>query len=163
MDHIFWLEPGRVAGRPGPDTHPWDPTAFNNAGFTGIVSVNDGLSCDPNQIRNAGLDYLCQPLTSNAPPVKGDLERCLQALPLAYRFVDSQLATGGKVLIHCTSGKDRTGMLMAYTLMQRQGLDPGEAMAAVWRVREIAFSAEGWEQFTYDVLCASDSSTNQQI
>lgn len=42
---------------------------------------------------------------------------------------------------------------MAYYLMEN-GAAPLHAVSQVRAVRDIAFSAEGWDQFVYDVLYA---------
>jgi protein-tyrosine phosphatase len=56
------------------------------------------------------------------------------------------------VLVHCRSGKDRTGLFLSYYLCVIEGLTPSEAVREVRRVRPIALSAEGWESFSYRVL-----------
>ena len=59
--------------------------------------------------------------------------------------------------MHCTSGKDRTGIFLSYYLCKTEGLAPVEAIKAVKQVRPIALSAEGWEAFTLRVLDALDA------
>jgi len=58
----------------------------------------------------------------------------------------------GPVLIHCRSGKDRTGMVLAAYLIEFEGYDVEKAMEEVIAVRPIAFSAEGWMEFALEVL-----------
>ncbi len=58
----------------------------------------------------------------------------------------------GPVLIHCRSGKDRTGMVLAAYLIEFEGCSEKEAMEKVTAVRPIAFSAEGWKEFGLEVL-----------
>jgi protein-tyrosine phosphatase len=58
------------------------------------------------------------------------------------------------VLVHCRSGKDRTGLFLSYYLCVTEGLRPSEAIAELRRVRPIALTAEGWETFSYEVLGA---------
>ena len=154
MKHVFWLIPGILAGRSGPDREPWDLRELRDAGFGSILSVNDGLLCHQDDMVRAGIDYRCIPLSPNAPPQPGDLEHCQQALPRAFDFVTGMRDLGHTTLVHCSSGKDRTGLFMAYYLLRIQGLSPELAMAQVRAVRPIAFSAFGWEEFAREVLCA---------
>jgi len=72
MDKLFWVIPGKLAGRPGPDREPWNLAALHAGGIGAILSVNDGLSCQPQDFATAGIAYACMPLSSNAPPKPGD-------------------------------------------------------------------------------------------
>ena len=151
MHHVFWLKTGKLAGRTGPNKNPWVLGDFARAGFSGIISVNNGDLCHLDEIENSGLAYACIPLSENAPPRPGDREICLASLPRALEFVKKHLATG-KVLIHCRSGKDRTGLLMAYYMLKEHSMTADQAMEQVWKVRSIAFTAEGWRDFCRSVL-----------
>lgn len=159
MEHIFWLEKDRVAGRSGPNKHPWSPAALDTFGIRSILSVNHGDECDVDSIDQVGLKYACIPMSRNAPPEPGDLEICLEALPRALTFIRQSPAP---VMIHCRSGKDRTGLVMAYYLMETHGLGVEEAMTRVREVRPIAFSAEGWWLFCQEVLHAAHHLKNNQ-
>jgi len=57
-------------------------------------------------------------------------------------------------LVHCRQGKDRTCLFMAYYLKRRFGITTSAAVDTVRTKRPIAFSAEGWDEFTVDVLNA---------
>lgn len=152
MNHLFWLVPGKLAGRPGPNRVPWDVPSMSRAGVGAVLSVNDGLLCHPEDFAACGIAYACVPLSENAPPEAGDKETCLRALPIAYAFVERQLAEGRVTVVHCSSGKDRTGLFLAYYLMRSAGLSPVAAIEEVQRVRPIALSATGWQEFGLDVL-----------
>lgn len=152
MRHIFWLVSGVLAGRPGPDREPWDLEELGLCGIGAVLSVNDGLLCHPEDFARAGMDYRCLPLSPNAPPRPGDLEHCRQTLPEAFEFVTRMHGEGRATLVHCTSGKDRTGLFMAYYLTRARGMSAQDSVAAVRQVRPIAFSALGWEQFALEVL-----------
>ena len=80
------------------------------------------------------------------------MEICLNALPNAYAFVHRELEARRTVMVHCTSGKDRTGLLLAYFLMRTTGINADEAIRQVRMVRPIALSAEGWEEFGLEIL-----------
>jgi protein-tyrosine phosphatase len=152
MDKLFWLLPGRLAGRPGPDREPWDLDTLRDSGIEAILSVNDGAACDPADFAASGIAYALVPFSPNAPPLPGDDEVCLDALPRAYAFVAGHVAEGRGVLVHCSSGKDRTGLFLCYFLMRHAGLSPVDAIEAVRRVRPIALSAVGWEELARRVL-----------
>lgn len=152
MQHVFWLRPGLLAGRCGPDLNPWIPAQFAAAGITRVLSVNDGRLVHADDLEAAGMEYACMPLSPNAPPREGDFEYCIEVLPRMLQFLDDAIAAGGKPMIHCTSGKDRTGMLMCYYLCCRESCSPEEAVREVRRVRPIALSAPDYEPFTLQVL-----------
>ncbi len=69
------------------------------------------------------------------------MEHCLDALPEAYDYVRGELDRQRAVLIHCRSGKDRTGLFMCYFLVRESGMSVDDAIAEVRRVRPIALSA----------------------
>ncbi|MFO0591610.1 MAG: dual specificity protein phosphatase family protein [Polyangiaceae bacterium] len=152
MHHIFWLLPGVLAGRPGPTKEFWDLAELREAGIGAVLSVNDGELCRPSDFMAAGLLYCCVPLSPNAPPAEGDVEHCRAALPVATKWVRELESHGIATLVHCHSGKDRTGLFLAHYLVESRGLTPREAIAEVRRVRTIAFSAPGWDEFALEVL-----------
>ena len=155
MQHVFWIIQDQLAGRCGPDRQPWNPAELRAAGFGAILSVNDGLLCHPEDLDELGIAYACVPLSPNAPPCTGDLDYCLAALPAASSFVADHLSKRRRVLVHCSSGKDRTGLFLSYFLMQQLGQSADEAMSNVLAARPIAFTATGWHEFTLSVLTAA--------
>ncbi|HEX5314635.1 MAG TPA: dual specificity protein phosphatase family protein [Gammaproteobacteria bacterium] len=152
MRHVFWLIPELLDGRAGPNREPWDIGELARAGFRAVLSVNDGELCHAEDFTRLGMAYACLPLSANAPPRRGDLQQCLDTLPEAYDFVSAQIGKRRPALIHCSSGKDRTCLLMAYFLMRHDAVAPDDAVAQVRALRPIAFTAEGWESFAFAVL-----------
>jgi len=152
MHDVFWLVPGRLAGRAGPNRRPWDLAALRGLGIGSVLSLNDGEGCDPAEFEAHGLDYRCVPLPPHEPPVPGDDDRCAAALPEAHAFVLERHAAGRAVLVHCSAGKDRTGLFMSYFLMRERGLDVDAAIRQVRAVRPNALSAMGWEALARRVL-----------
>jgi protein-tyrosine phosphatase len=152
MERLFWIIPGKLAGRPGPDLELWDLSALREAGIGAVLSVNAGHLCRPEEFTACGLSYACVPLSDAAPPQPGDDQICISALPIAYEFVQVHLAHGHPVVVHCSAGKDRTGLFLSFFLMQHAGLSPAEAIQAVRQQRPTALSAPGWEEFALRVL-----------
>jgi protein-tyrosine phosphatase len=157
MEQVFWLEQGRIAGRSGPNMHPWRVEELKAGGIGAVLSVNAGELCDPDRFAEVDIRYRCVPLSDTAPPVTGHVELNLERLPIAYAWIQSCLAEGRTVLIHCQAGKDRTGLMMAYYLTRQRGQSPVEAIANVKQARPIALSAEGWDGLALAVLTAMES------
>ncbi|MEI6860123.1 MAG: dual specificity protein phosphatase family protein [Shewanella sp.] len=153
MQHLYWLIENKIAGRSGPNKEAWDLNEIKRAGIGAVLSVNGGEECDPQAFIDAGLSYACIPFSSNIPPKEDDLALCVEQLPKALAFIRECEQHNNPILIHCYSGKDRTGLIMAYYLMEN-GAAPLHAVSQVRAVRDIAFSAEGWDQFAFDVLYA---------
>ena len=152
LKNVFWLIPGKLAGRTGPNVDPWEPTDLKQGGIDAVLSVNGGVLVDADALKACDITYACIPLSSNAPPIPGDLEICLDALPRAFAFVQENIEAGKAVMVHCRSGKDRTALLMSYYLMRRLSITADEAIAEVRRVRPIALSALGWDAFARELL-----------
>ncbi len=153
MQHLYWLIEDKIAGRTGPNKEAWDLKEIKRAGIGAVLSVNDGEECDPQAFIDADLSYACIPFSNNIPPKEDDLALCVEQLPKALAFIRECEQHNSPVLIHCYSGKDRTGLIMAYYLIEN-GAAPLHAVSQVRAVRDIAFSAEGWDQFVFDVLYA---------
>jgi hypothetical protein len=98
MEKLFWIIPDKLAGRPGPDLEPWDLEALREGGIGAILSVNDGILCQPEEFAASRLEYACVPLTDFAPPQPGDDDVCRSALPRAYAFVEAQLNRATSVM-----------------------------------------------------------------
>jgi hypothetical protein len=99
MDKLFWIIPGKLAGRPGPDREPWNLASLRQGGIGAVLSVNNGLLCHPEDFVASGITYACVPLSAHTPPQPGDDHICLRALPQAYAFVQAQMA--GRVPLRC--------------------------------------------------------------
>lgn len=152
MRHVFWLIPGKLAGRPGPDREPWSVRDLKHGGIRAVLSLNDGLCVNSREFRSQGIVYERIPFSDKAPPMPGDMEICIAALPRAYDFLNLAMTTGRPVLVHCSAGKDRTGLLFAYYLMRQTGMTVDEAIDRVRLVRPVALSAVGWEDFGREIL-----------
>ena len=152
MQQLFFIEKS-VAGRCGPDNCMWDLNELYNNNVVAILSVNDGEMVHVSLLDSLGIAYKNIPLSSNAPPLDGDLDLCLSTLPQILDFIEHH-ERNGVVVIHCKSGKDRTGLALAAYLMSTKKLSPKEAIYAVKQARNIAFTAPGWDEFALKVLSA---------
>ena len=158
MQEVFWLYPGHLGGRCGPNYVAWEPEELYESGIRAVLSLNDGEDVNPAEMRKSGIDYCCTPMSSHAPPQENDLDYCLRALPAAYFFVESQIQMGRPVIVHCHAGKDWTGLFLSYYLCAKLGMTPHQAISRVKEVRPIALSAEGWDVFAVEVLEAAMNS-----
>lgn len=151
MEHVFWLIPDRLAGRTGPVRAPWQPAHLRAAGFDLIVNLSE-TAPDRDGLNAAGLRSAWHPLPTDVPATEATEAACLAALPAALATLEQELAAGGRVLVHCYAGQDRTGLLLAALLVKQRGCEPAEAIAEVRRVRELAITAPGWESTALRVL-----------
>src|SRR5688572_3918609 len=104
------------------------------------------------EVVSHGLGHICVPLPKNAPPTRGDAENIYSLLPLISDFIDGCLRDGETVVVHCSSGKDRSALLLSYFLMTTQDMTPGQAMRTIASLVPEAFSAEGWKPMTRRIL-----------
>lgn len=154
MKHVFWILPSLLCGRSGPNHDPWNPAELLAGGIGAVLSVNQGDLVHPEDFESLGVSYQCTPLSADAPPRPGDLEICLQNLPIGYDFVISHITRGSAVLVHCRHGKDRTGLFMGYFLKRYLDLTTAASIDRVRRERPAAFTATGWDKFAVQVLDA---------
>ena len=56
------------------------------------------------------------------------------------------------IVVHCSAGNDRTGLVMSHFLIREFGLDVETAIARVREVRPRAMTARGWESLSRRVL-----------
>lgn len=154
MQHVFWLRPGKIAGRSGPNLDPWFPEQLAQGGIGAIVSVNQAWSVYPDDFERVGIDCAHYPMADNAPPRPGDFEYCVEMLPRVYAYLSECIDSGKVPLVHCTAGKDRTGLVLCHYLCRGENYAPLDAIREVKRVRPIALSAPGYEAFALEVLSA---------
>ncbi|WNL41411.1 dual specificity protein phosphatase family protein [Halomonas sp. PAMB 3264] len=157
MRHLFWLVEGRVAGRAGPNMAAWSPQALAEGGIRAVLTLNRGHEVDVSALNASGIAHRRVPVPVQAPPQFGAIDIALPALGEAGRWVWEQSQSGRPVLVHCTHGKDRTGLVFAYLLVRYYAMTAAQAIAEVRRVRPIALSALGWEPFAHEVLALVES------
>jgi protein-tyrosine phosphatase len=136
---LSWVQvgSGRLAlwGRPGRKSFPF----LREAGCTRVVTLlseKEGAAAIGEQAIKAQLAWTWIPLPGATPPSG---EACTQVLErLAH--LSAYLDQGESLLIHCSAGIHRTGML-TYALLRRRGLSEAEAREVLTRLRQ--HTAEG--------------------
>ncbi|MBT2786742.1 MULTISPECIES: dual specificity protein phosphatase family protein [unclassified Halomonas] len=152
MKHLFWLVEGALAGRPGPNVATWEPQELYDGGIRAVLTLNRGYGVDVDSLEAVGIAHKRIPILVQEPPQSDALEVAWPALEETSCWVWEQIQSGNPVLVHCTHGKDRTGLLLAYLLVRYYGQTSQDAIAHVRHVRPIALTAVGWEQFANDLL-----------
>ena len=119
-ENLWWVIPGKLAGVRKP--MPEELTDLQAAGVGAIVSVMD----DPSNLdlyQQADIPHLWLPTKGGTPPSREQLQEL-------QNFVESQNAQGNAVAIHCTSGRRRTGTILAAYLI-RSGSSYNDAMQTI--------------------------------
>jgi atypical dual specificity phosphatase len=106
--NLWWVMPGKLAGVRKPD--PEEVSQLQATGIGAIVSVMDDPS-NLDQYQAAGLPSLWLPTKGGTAPSPDQIQ-ALQS------FVDHQNRLGHAVAVHCTSGRRRTGTILAAYLIQ---------------------------------------------
>lgn len=119
-ENLWWVLPGKLAGVRKPTAD--EIVALKAAEIGAIVSVMD----DP-----ANLDlYEQAKMPYRWLPTKGGTAPSQEQIQALQQFVDQQNQLGCAVAVHCTSGRRRTGTMLAAYLIQA-GLSYSEAMQIV--------------------------------
>nr|MDZ8061723.1 dual specificity protein phosphatase family protein [Nostoc sp. EkiNYC01] len=106
-ENLWWVIPGKLAGVRKPMAE--ELTELQAAGIHAIVSVMD----DPSNLdlyQQANIPYLWLPIKGGTAPSQEQLQEL-------QNFIDSQNNVGNAVAIHCTSGRRRTGTILASYLI----------------------------------------------
>ncbi len=151
MKSVFWLIPGKLTGRSGPDYAPWSLPELYDAGFRAVVNLSE---FEPSyaDFEAAQLSVHWTPLANSYPADEEAEISCLENLPGTFHFLKSQIDAGQPVLVHCAWGRDRTGLLLSYYLACECGYAPKAAIARVREVCPKALSATGWESMAERII-----------
>ncbi|MCG5056526.1 MAG: dual specificity protein phosphatase family protein [Limnoraphis sp. WC205] len=119
-ENLWWVIPGKLAGVRKPTAE--ELSELQAAGINAIISVMD----DPSNLdlyQQANLPYLWVPVTGGTAPTEEQIKE-LQA------FINSQNYFGNAVAVHCTSGRRRTGTVLAAYLIG-SGSSSNDAIQAI--------------------------------
>jgi protein-tyrosine phosphatase len=127
--------PAEVAPGLWQSGYPLNPRALSDEGFDLLVLCSEELQGED---ANFPVDVLRAPMSDTE-----DAEDFPRNLRQAYRAaleVAEALGQGKKVLVTCTSGRNRSGLVSSLALMMHQGITGAEAMAKVRAVRHRALT-----------------------
>jgi protein-tyrosine phosphatase len=149
MDKLTYeVEAGLLYGRPGPNKSPWDLEALKRRGLAVVVSLVHIE--DPNSVTRAGLKHYTILFEDRLYlPYKSANGFVLEIFNEFDRVLDLHLTNHEPVLVHCNSGKDRTGLLLAYYLVSRKGLSAKRALKLLRKLKPDALSASGFEEVLF--------------
>jgi atypical dual specificity phosphatase len=108
IENLWWVIPGKLAGVRKPT--PAEIAELQTIGVGAIVSVMD----DPTNLEayeKAEIPYLWL-------PTKGGTAPSYEQIQSLQNFVEAQHQLGHGVAVHCTSGRRRTGTILAAYLIQ---------------------------------------------
>lgn len=130
MKHVRWIEPGRLAVRPGPGYQSWDLAQLRLAGFQRIVSLDLKRGVDGAAIKECGMEHVQIHLCDDPPNTPARREAYFTAIDQVLATLDSDGAATKVTLIHCYAGLDRSPSVGICYLIAR-GLNPCEAIRRV--------------------------------
>lgn len=121
LEPLWWMIPGVLAGAPKPTQQEVD--VLQRQGIGAIVSL---LSDDSNLelYEQKNVHYLWLPIEGGRAP-------SLEQFHQLCEFVAVQSAASRAIAIHCSSGRRRTGTILAALLIQ-QGMSYDKAMGRLW-------------------------------
>ena len=109
LENLWWVIPNQLAGVRKPTIE--ELPQLRDLGIGAIISVMD----DPSNLElyeQANIPHLWLPTTGGTAPTQAQVEQLRD-------FIDQQNRLGSAVAVHCTSGRRRTGtMLAAYLVSQ---------------------------------------------
>ena len=144
MEHVYWVIEGRLAGRPGPVRHPWNPAALYGGGIRVVVSLAEEEPVE--DLSKYGLEHHYSPF----PPIflfSAGMRKAFihEALPV-WALVHEKMKAGLPTLVHCHAGQDRTGLILGGYLVLYQGWMPDAAIEFLREKKPTALSAPGFEK-----------------
>ena len=142
MDCVYWVTP-HVAGRCGPMKRPWDLDQLYRAGFRTILSLDDKI--DAHSITEKGFNHIPLYLPDVALTTSELKHIFLTAIPT---FISIVTSADEPILVHCYSGNDRTGAMLACFLITR-GTPPNQAISEIRKLNPTAMITPGYEDVVH--------------
>jgi|SRR5712691_6904009 len=131
MKYVHWIEPGRLAIRPGPGWKPWDLDELRAARFQRIVSLDmKSPAVDPVAIADRGMEHIVVRLDDRPPRTPEIRAAYFAAIDQVLALLDSDGVTPKQTLVHCYAGCDRSPTIGICYLISR-GTGPGDAIRTV--------------------------------
>ena len=143
MQHVYWLIPGRLAGRPGPACAPWDLGELWRAGLRIIITL-DERGVDAGAVQRAGFVHRLAEQPAIELRTFTAQQRCVDGVNEVLPFIHAQVTAARPTLVHCWAGQDRTGATLACYLVRYAGLTADQAMARVRKVKPGAMASLGY-------------------
>jgi protein-tyrosine phosphatase len=109
-----------------------------------LLSEREGAEQIGALVREAGMAWSWIPLPGGRPPEGRVSERARAGV----RELSDRLDAGESILLHCSAGIHRTGM-MAYALFRGRGSPPAEALARVELLRPVTAQGLSSEQLRW--------------
>lgn len=119
-DNLWWVISGQLAGVRQPLEE--ELQTLQQSGISAIVSVFH-LDSNLDLYRQAGIPFIWLPIAVDSVPSQAQLEEF-------QSFVHQQHQLGHAVAVHCSTGKHRTGTMLAAYLIQ-QGASYEDAIATI--------------------------------
>lgn len=144
-ENLWWVIPGKLAGVRKPKAE--ELTELQAAGIGAIASVMD----DPSNLdlyQQANIPYLWL-------PIKGGTAPSQQQLQELQHFIDTQNNLGHAVAIHCTSGRRRTGTMLASYII-RNGSSFEDAIETILKANPEVELREAQTTFLRQLAAESD-------
>ena len=108
---IKWLIPGKLAKAPMPADR--DLINWKTEGITAVVNLLEtSFENIARDEKNAGFKVLYSPVDDFGAPGLGQLKEVVN-------WINKEISTGGKVLVHCFAGIGRTGTVLIACLLNR--------------------------------------------
>jgi len=132
----LWHKPGRRA-IPGLKRHGCEHVVT-------LLSAREGAEEVGQAVRNEGMDWSWIPLASGRPPQGRQNAPIVEALPR----LSAELDAGKSLLIHCSAGMHRTGMI-TYALLRYRGHGEEAALELIQTLRYHTWTALKREQLQW--------------
>ena len=95
-----------------------------------LLSFKEGAPAIGKMVEKAGIEWLWLPLENGQPPEGAAARSVLSTLPV----IADRLESGRSILVHCSAGIHRTGMV-AYALLRYYGRNEEQALADIGEMR----------------------------
>jgi len=146
VQHVYWVLPGLLAGRPCPDCEPWDLDELWRAGFRALVTL-DRRRVDLEAVRRNGFAHQWYERVDLPDIVLRTFQEQVgfaAAIEPALAFIHERVTASRPTLVHCWAGRDRTGAVLACYLVGYHSLTANQAIDQVRAARPDAMAAPGY-------------------